>query len=802
MPLQPLTFDDFSGCLADHYVAKDVTRASLIENFLVDETRKPIVRDGLFAHTTQLPTAPGSTRPTGLYVGPEPFAHPFVVTGPHGYTISETGAPVEVLGPAFNNFLPTKTDAQFEAAVQWRRQLIACAGITGLLPQMVYCNSYVTPSSSATPAQYTALTLGLPPFTVAPSTVSTGAYSYGYAIFRKYTFTDYIGTQFEFLSTPLLFNVTNSNDPNIASIVLTGVQVLSNTALTNYDVANVQIEVYRTINGGNQFFFAFEVANGNTIVEDNIPDAVIQLNQQIYTAGGALGFDQPPAAAIAVTQTNDYFWFATKTTLYQSVQGNPGACPSSFNAAMDQKIVGLSDILTFPILFCDKSVYRIEGVFDSFGNNGFIPREISQTAGCIANKSIVKIPNGLVWAGNGGFYFTNGYQVTKISKHLDISYTRWSSGQITGEYDPIKNVVIWTVRRFTSRGSAGLAPNDLFVVLQLNFPITEESSFTTIASLNYSFGPNVYPTTVAFSTSLDLISAGAPYNQWYAKTLITDARGYLLWFDPNALTDPLINPAVAPSAFTTATVIYTWASAGLEHGSLGRRKWTPQVSIEIDSNYPCALQLRHRRDDGGPWTGTGGSPSTGAKYAGSPGGGSTGTGGSPEVRQDGPITWGITDCLWLSDPAEHYWDSNSTIEAKRTVPSGIIADMRRQVMITNSYTVIAASDVYGTATVNKAAKTVTLDNVLMSWITDAEGYYITFTSDGYNQTFLVQTRTATVLTVFDPTGALVDGSQKWEIKGFRKFERPRIVALTMYATDYGDTLAPGTAQQGNNSDAP
>lgn len=624
------------------------------------------------------------------------------------------------------------------------------------------------------------------------------------------------------------------------------------------------VEIYRTINGGSVFFFCGHVANGTTSFTDNVSDTNLQNQSPIYTSGNALGYDQPPTNVIGIAETNDTFWYATNTTLYQSVTGAPGACPSSFSDQMGQKIVGISDIISFPILFCDRSVYRIEGTFDSFGNNGWVPREIHQTAGCIANSSIVRIPGGLVWFGNGGVFFTDGYQVMKISMHLDTSYKSWASSTTKGAYDSAKNMVYWTVKTFPQPS----LPNNGFVVLHLNYGIKPESVFTFQWSEN-----NLYPSALRMSQAQDIQNAdpsisttgtwtsgqntmvvasaagiiagqsvtatGVPYgvtvksvvgttvtlsantnvsattatavkfsqviySQLYSRMCFTDANGYLLWFDPNSLTDVKIDTNFYPSQMTKKAIFYEWATAGLDQGTQGFRKYTSDVSLEVDAQTPVSIQIRHRRDDGGGgWSGEGGSPPAGKGIAGSPGGGSAGNPGVPEVRQDGAITWGVTDCLWSSDPNEHLWNDFATVAGKRSVPAAQLRSGRRQLKFCPSFTVIAGSDTYGTATVSSVGTStplVTLDTPGQAWITDPEGYYLTFVGDGYNQTFYILKRLSdTVLQLTDPLGKLTARSQKWEIKGYRKFERPRILSFTMMAEVDGATFGQATAPAGANA---
>lgn len=789
---QPLVFQDFSGGIADRYVDTDVRRVARLDNLLLDEVNKPYVRDGSFIFDAYLPSSPNQAKPTGLYIDAKPFHHPLAIVGQHAYTLNELSGWTEVYGPAGNEFLAERTDAVAEAAIIWRRQLIAVAPQDNIRPSLIYCPSLSLPQAM------TALTIGLPELASSPATVATGsAWSGTYAFFYQYTYTDFLGTEFLFRGNPILLEVTNATgDPSAANIDLTSIPTLANTSYTNYDVTNVTVEIYRTINGGQNYFFLASIANGIATYTDSTADSTISDNALIYTAGGALGWDMPPVAALAVTQTYDTFWYATETSLYQSVSDAPGGCPVDFVDDLDQKIKGLSNIIAYPVLFCDQSIYRVEGTFDSFGNNGFQRREIHPTAGCISNKSIVRTPLGIFWFGNGGIYWTNGYEAKKITHHLDWSYAIWSNSQVAGCFDPTANLVRWTI---SSTPNNHTQANNRILVLHLNYGVTEEAVFTTESSEG-----NICPTSLAFSLSKDIYDAGAPYRQFFGKTLYTEGRGYLLWFDPNSLTDPYIDASVAPASMTKKAIIWNFITAGLDQGSPGLRKYTAEVAVEIDCPTQVAVQIRHRRDDGGAWSGTGGSPPSGQGTAGSPGGGTSGNPGVPELRQDGPITWNITDCAWMTDPIEHLWNSSPLLVGRRSVPFGKLRSERRQMSFTNAYTVISASDDVstGTVAVNAAPtlSTVTLSDITKRWPDDCEGYFLTFVGDSYTQSFEIVSRVSdTVVSLRDPYALLTAGTKRWEMKGYRKFERPRIMSFTLYGELEGTNFTPSTAPQGSNT---
>lgn len=752
--------DKFDGGICDTYLSAAPNRYRVLDNLLINEDGRPLTRNGFFAFGTRIPTASGSTRVSGIYVDSEPYGRPIFIQGASLYAVNELGTLTEILGFSSHTALVNKTASDTESLVFWRKQLVFASNPATFLPSRVYCTTY-SPT-----AAYRAQTLGLPDLGSTPAgTAGTPGttFSYVYAFHYYLLFTDYDGTTFEEKGT--VREVTVTSNTAIAAgagntISFTGIATLANTASTNYDTTNLKIRVSRTINNGTTRYFVADVSNGTTTYADTTTDAVLLTRDTLYTDGGALEYDQPPAGTRYVAQVNDFFWYATDKVITCSIQGAAGACPVDFQNPMDQKIRGLSDILSFPILFCDRSIYRIEGNFDEFGNNGYDLKEISKTAGCVSNRSIVKVPGGLVWTGNGGFYFTDGYSVKKISHDLDDTYEIWNNQNICGTYDSLRNIVYWTVN---SSIHATTSPNDAMACLFLNFGLRDSSSFGTL-----SFRNNIFPSAIAFSESYDVPTT------YRSKLLVADNRGYFLYMDDRSYTDPLINTDVYPSEFKKKAIIYRYESVGLDLGDDSYRKWCTHITTEMENTTDIALQYYSRRDDGGPWAAL------------------------SELRQDGAILWQISEYGWndTTDLVDHDWNSQSVTEGMRHMPSGTLRSTRRQLAFTNSKSWITKSDDKGTVTTNTALgfKTITLNTVTQFWPGDCEEYEILFASDAYTAYYKVKSRDSdTQITVYDPYGTLPSGSTlAWQMRGYRKFERANVLSFTVHFD--GD----GATQQANH----
>lgn len=742
MPLTIVKFDQFNGGLVDAYLSAPNNCGAAYTNLLLDDQGKPYTRPGTICYPTRVPTVVGDTKLSGIYLGSIPYGRPVFFRGSHVYAINETDGFTEIVGPAANAACPNKTQNDFESCIQWRKQLVYGASPSTVLPHRIYC-TVQSPTAS-----FTALTLGLPALASAPTVTGSGSgFNYDYAFHYDYTFTDYEGTLFEesgFVTQ--VGPISNSADPSSANISITGIPVLANSSSTNYDVTSIKIKIFRTINNGTTLYYVGQVTNGTTVFTDSVSDATLQTQVTVYTDGGVLAYNQPPVGSKFITQVNDFFWYATDRVLTHSIQGGPGACPALYQYPIDQKITGLNSTVSFPILFCDRSVYRVDGVFDEFGDGGFDLREISQTAGCVSNRSIVRIPDGLVWAGNGGFYFTDGYQVKKISQGLNTTYQTWKNASIVGRYDSIKNIVFWTV---SSSTNSSISQNDTLACLHLNFGIQDYSVFTTLSGQN-----NIFPTTLGFSESLDVDS------RFRSKLLIGDYRGFFLYLDESSYTDPRLNTEIYPSQFSKVAILYNYESAGLKVSDDLTTKYFVELMGSFKTSTDISTQFYSRRDDGGPWATL------------------------SEMRQDGAILWETSEYGW-DDPNDsilHDWNSIPTVDGMRYFPNQNLRSTTRQVAVRNSLTWLARSDDKGTATTNTLTKTVTLDDNTKFWPGDCEDYYLCFASDNYTTAYQIQTRVSdTQVIVYDPYGTLPAGStQKWQMKGYRKFERMYLLGFEVH----------------------
>ncbi len=757
--MRPFTVMDFAGGVADGYLSAPDNCSSHIDNFWIDEDGKLNVREGLNIFH---PSIPGRDRVSGIYLGNEPYGSPFFFGLDAIQYINELDTFTGVVGPTGNPGAAGKTNSDLESLTLWKKQLIFATAPATTRPTRVYCSTFDSP------AEYLAVTLGLPALASAPTaTPSAGANTYIYAFHHYLEITDYDGTVFIEQGPITFVEVESAAAPNSSQIELTDIPTLANTSLTNYVVStDLKIKVARTEASGTVFYYVTTLDNGETTYDDTMSDTTLVDQEVIYNNGDLLDYDPPVLGARFVTEVNDVFWYATERSLQHSIQGAPGACPDEYVTTIPQRIRGLSNNISFPILFTDRPVYRVEGLFDEFGDGGYELKEISKTAGCISHKSIVAIPGGLVWAGNGGFYFTDGYQVQRISNRISDRYQVWKNQSISGCFDSQKNMVYWTIN---SSDNAITSPNDSIAVLHLDFGVNANSVFTTFSSAN-----NIFPTALAYSESYDVDET------YRGRLLLGENRGYFLYQSPLVYTDPKIDLTVHPSEMREKAIIWRYESKGWDLGNSAISKYCSLLTAEFENETDIAVQFFTRPDDGGPWEWL------------------------SEMRQDGAILWDISEYPW-DDPldlVDHDWNSQRITEGRRHMPAETLRAVRRQMAMTNAKTWIDRSDDKGTAGIDGTLKYITLDTAANSWPGDCEDYEIAFGADiGENPItsdatfYTIQERVSdTVIKVYDPYSTLTTvAAQEWQMRGYRKFERTRLLSYSIHFEDEGTTQLPKRA---------
>src|SRR5262249_40606150 len=137
--------------------------------------------------------------------------------------------------------------------------------------------------------------------------------------------------------------------------------------------------------------------------------------------------------------------------ILQSIPGSPDSVSLTFFDDVEDALMGISSSRNNVIALGRISLYRLAGSFNNLGQGAITHERISDEIGCISTRSIVRTEIGVFFAGNDGFYYTDGFQLIKISIDLDETYARITRTEeqrtrITGCYDRLTRRVWWTVQ--------------------------------------------------------------------------------------------------------------------------------------------------------------------------------------------------------------------------------------------------------------------------------------------------------------------------------------------------------------------
>lgn len=740
MQTSPWEFKDFSGGVTDFYLGCALNRYQKADNLLIQKfgaVGKLYTRPGSQIHDStyyQIPA--GAQRINSLKY----FQSVLFYQSSRKFYYVNSGW-VTLNGPTGNFGFPTGVDTNTVVSMTtWNGHLIYCSDAF-TAPGMIYNDG----------STWQLRTAGMPPLVSAPTVTAgaAGANNYLYRFLNAYTYT--VGTR-TFIARGHATEVAlaSAAAPDASAVAISAIPVVANGATTNYDTSSTNLvqEIYRTINGGADFFLVGNVANGTTTFSDSMSDATLVNQQALYTEGGAPDNDTPPPAKV-VHVVEDRGFYANVTIggvaypsrIYQSIPGAPLAVPATFFHDCRDNIVAISSIRNIPVALGEVEVYRLDDGIDELGRGDITPATITPNGGCVSALSVVQTPEGVWWAGTDGFWFTDGFSAIRISGGIRKTYatlvaTTAQQKRIVGKYDSDKKRIYWTVQ------STGATDCDTCFVLDLNWGLSEDMPFTTISG-----GANFAPTALEF----------------IGTTLVRgDTRGYAFDHLETLYTDPKVDTTTAPTNWNLATLVYDHISAATDFGSSFMRKWVPRMSIDCDNETNLSLQINSINDNGRK------------------------TGALSPIRFRGLITWGDADVYW-GDP-NLLWNYQGLVDEGRRMPAQSLRCEYKQLELTNAKVAIVSSDVLGVCDVDASAKTATLQNVALAWPSAAVDYVIAFEHDNYSTEFTITQRTDTTLTFADASSLSFNATgSKWVIRGKPKGETLRLISYTMHYAFVGKT---------------
>lgn len=732
METQPLEVDDFTGGITDFFIDGRPDQGEKMDNLFITPNRKPFTRWGSEAAVPE-------QLPIGLFrVSYLDFLNDDLLAFAQrrGY-YDNSGSWVQFTGPNGDPVFNAGDVNSQVCSAEWEGHLFFTNDAYSS-PQKIYRDDL---------GNYQLRNAGLPAFNTTGLSITPppgAGSSYLYGLVYKY---EYKVGDVTFIDRGPVYNsgvieggtITSGNGTVIA---------LSTTLIgnENWDPANIEIEIYRTLNGGTDLFLVATVPLGTANYTDEAEDATINSNLGLYTNQGALpSLTAPPLAKYVHVVNGTAYWANLQTDaeddeflIRQSIPGEPDSVPESFFARAEQKIRGLSSIYDRPILMCEKYIYRIDNIIQANGNGNMDLRRIDDEAGCVSNNSIVATHKGLFWAGNVGFYWTDGLNVKKISRHLPDTYAALvlnptRASRIQGDYDPANERVIWTA----CRDSGDNEPDAMFVMdlkwFDMHFQ-RDEACFTTLSGGDY-----FRPTSLAINNS---------------EIYRGDTRGFVLKHTPGDFTDPRIDTLTPVAQWERQTIIHDYLSCFLDFGTKFIRKFIPRILISAENKTNLSLAIGSSNDNDRV------------------------KGSLAPIRYRDNITWGDDLPLW--GDAEAKWNSQGLIEEWRRFPSGGLRCNYKQIQLTNAQVQIVTSELLGTATVNGTTNTATLGGSF-TWVNNALDYVIAFENDNYVEEFVITARTDTTLTFDDPSDKAPDGVYNWIIRGKPKGE---VLSLNGYVIHY------------------
>jgi hypothetical protein len=728
---QPFEVNDFSLGISDDAFESDPRFSTELDNFNIEPDGSLKSRQGYVIEVAGTPQIPAGVKRIGAIINYDHSSNLLVQSEDKFYYRNPTSYTTLVGPVTSNDVFSVGAETNNISFSEWNKQLfVTNDGYPR--PMKIYKDSGGTIRVN---------TSGLPALATAPTcTPVAGANSYVYRFHYYFSYT--VGSQtFEDVGPVTQVSVTSAAAPDISTIAITAIPVLANGATDNWDTAAIKVQIFRTTASGTSFYYVGQVTNGTTTYNDTSSDTTIQNNVLIYTEDGTVEADPVPLHKYVHIVNNIAYYAYIKDgsveypfKIRQSIPAAPSAAPLDFELDVEDQIAGIGSVNSVPIVLCKRHVYRLEGNFDQFGRGGINPVRISDTAGCISHLSIVSAEGQIFWAGNDGFYVSDGYRVQKISDKINSRYRALREAatdekRIAGKFDEENRRILWAVQSDSSSGD-----NDSMVVLELRWGIRSHSTFTTWS------GTSMRPTALEFFDN---------------KLYTADTRGYVYYHEAGRYTDPRVETSVAAASWEQETIIWNYTSCNYNFGGAFFRKKPTRILLTARNIANTSIQITSLDDDG------------------------------KRERELKPIRWrrnfiwGDVNFIW-GDP-DCVWRGLGIIEQWRRFPARGLRLSYCQIKISNAYCVISNSDTLGLATFDGTANTATL--ATGDWPSASTDYYISTSADAYVTQYQVTSQAADELTLVDSGNTLPTGSYAWLLKGYKKGEPLNLQGYTIHVAD-------------------
>lgn len=721
-----MSISDFSGGITDYPHSQDSKYASECDNFSIQIDRSLGLRRGIDLYSVNNPRCSNNMRIRNI-IAKRAFL--FLESASKLYSIDSSGF-TEIQTSAGSDMFYQHDELDYCDHDSSNEFTIFTSMKRAFRPIKVYAGS----------GAYEGVTAGLPglPTTpvVTPDANNSKNYIYYFVLFREF----YVnGKLFQDFGPVTTVTSTNSSDFSGSGHYnqISNLPTIANSLGFSYKVGteddDIKIRVYRTTHNGSVPYYVGQVDNGTSTYEDTSTDTSIQSNAVLYISGGEADNDEPPLCKY-FTVVKNTGWYANTSEgdniLRQSKPGDVDSCPESFFIELEDSITGLSNTRDFPIVFTIDRCFRIEGIIDSFGRGDLFATSISDKVGCIAPHAIVRVSNGIYFPAEDGWYFTDGYQVTPISTQIDKRYAELTSNQ-----DKINRI----------RAAYSLEEARLYVAYM------SEDDNDIIHVFDEDFGAWTTITAQSEFTPTALVSDSG-------NIVFGDDEGYLFVFSEASNSDVKRSTGVAVSSWERHAIIPTYKHIHFDFGMSDGKKWVSKVSFKMIDETGQHLAI------------SGYNNLSITEHSLKP----IETNYFPRWGDAG-VAWGTAGIRFVRD---------RLVVKSRRFPRNNLRCLTKQLKLTSSTATIQYSDLYGTATVDDIAKTITLGTATSKWAENITGAVIRLdTSDnGYSDELVIASRDSdTQITVTDTGNVLNSGAgAKWEILGYKLGDVPEIKAISYY----------------------
>lgn len=551
------------------------------------------------------------------------------------------------------------------------------------------------------------------------------------------------------------------NPTGLPAVNISGLSALPTTE--NWPTDSGAIDIYRAGLGLTTYQKVGSIAHNAGSFYDEVDESVLQglSLPTLYTTGNDIAYDPPPQSR-CMTIVNEVAYFGGTTEvafgdpqifpkrLRQSLSGAPDSCPATFFSDFDSDIKTLGAARGYPIVVCARGVYRIDGIFDALGRGGMNPIRISDTVGGIGPNAGATLNDRFYFAAPTGIFVTDGFQVTKLTAHLDKSFAALLAGgatatmKIKATVDRKNQRILWTAPDVTGYAQS-------IWVLDVRHSAADRGSFQRLTS-----GTNFAPLSVAIFK--DTLYRG-------------DEDGFVFAHLAGSTNDPKINRGTHALSGSTVAVPYWLRTTPDQLGYTHMRKWAPYAMFELDNlGTNVSLQVGSINDKN-----------------------------SANLRKLNPIRF--------------RGEYGGSIRENRKFPGGVSGStsggVRCQskqldlqpanVILTNSDASLTKCHISGTSV---SLDTVQYDGSTASSATfpaDSVDQYLCLEDDGYVTQYLITAQpSASTLTlaVSPPASGL---SRKWVLRGVPKNESVQVNQMSVWFFPMTQVQHPSMGSDGNNA---